>query len=536
MNRIISIVTAVGAMFLLLPPFLVLAGRAMAQELAPVSLTTEVGSYEFAGKSYPADIGTLRVPEDRGNPESRSIELPLIKIHATGDNPAEPIFLLAGGPGDSNVDWRDPTPVGLLKHHDVVMVGYRAIDGSVSLDAPEVTEVYRTFAENPLSDENLQRLGQAYFAAFQRLQGEGIDMDSYTMIDVIDDFEDARVQLGYDQINLYGRSYGTRVAYLYGLRYPDSLHRSALLAVNSPGHFVFEPDRIDAQLQYYAELWQRDADAVARSPDIIATMQTVLATLPQQWQGFRIDPDKVKVITHSQLFHRADAVKVFDAYVAAENGDYAGLAFMSVAYDQIIPTLANWGDRASKALSADYDPDRDYLADMNPPGSILGSPFSAELSVVGGIWPIQPIPQEYRTLRQSEAETLLINGNIDFSTPVENARELLPFLPSGKLVVLSEMGHTKDLTLRQPEALLHLLEIFYLTGEVDASRFKYDPMNFRPDKTFQQMARDFVAQASAPEAPAAKNVYQDSEGRFSMPLVGEWTRVETDGTFATLAY
>ncbi|MCP4381686.1 MAG: alpha/beta fold hydrolase [Hyphomicrobiales bacterium] len=502
MNRIVSIAATSGALLFLLSPFQVPGGRALAQGAATASLTTEAGSYELAGKSYPADVGTLTVPETRGEPDSRSIELPLIRIRATGDNPAEPIFVLAGGPGDSNVKWGDPTVVELLEHHEVVMVGYRGIDGLVSLDAPEVTEVYRTFTEDPLSGENLERLGQAYFAAFQRLQGEGIDMDSYTMIDVIDDFEDARVQLGYDRINLYGLSYGTRVAYLYGLRYPDSLHRSALLAVNPPGHFVWEPAGIDAQLRYYAELWQRDADAVARSPDIIATMRAVLATLPQQWQGFRIDPDKVKVVTHFQLFHRGDAAKVFDAYVAAEKGDYAGLAFLSVAFDQIIPTVANFGDRASKALSADFDADRDYLADMNPPDSILGSPLSAELGGVGDdSWPIEPIPEEYRTLRESEAETLLVNGSIDFSTPVENAQELLPFLPNGELVVLSEMGHTKDLTLRQPEALLHLLETFYLTGEVDASRFEYDPMNFTPDKTFQQMAEEFAARARAPEVP-----------------------------------
>ena len=98
------------------------------------------------------------------------------------------------------------------------------------------------------------------------------------------------------------------------------MHRSALLSVNPPGRLVWEPERIDAQLRYYGELWQQDADAVAKSPDIIATMQGVLATLPQQWQGFRIDPDKVKLFTFFMLMHRADAARVFDAYVAAENG------------------------------------------------------------------------------------------------------------------------------------------------------------------------------------------------------------------------
>ncbi|UCH25728.1 MAG: alpha/beta fold hydrolase [Trueperaceae bacterium] len=503
---------------------------------AQLIVATNTGSYELAGESYAADVGTLIVPENWNDPGSRAIELPLIRIHATGSDPAEPIFVLEGGPGSSNIEWGLPGDhmdlSGLLERHDVVMVGYRGIDGSVSLDAPEVTEAYETIAENPFSGENLERLGQGYSAAFQRLEAEGVDIDRYTMIDVIDDLEAARTQLGIGRINLYSESYGTRVAYLYGLRYPDSLHRSALVAVNPPGHFVWEPEQIDAQLGYYAELWQQDADAVARSPDILATMQRVLATLPQEWQGFRIDPDKVKLFSFFFLFNRADAAQVFDAYVAAENGDYAGLAFMSVGYELFIPTLTNWGDRASKALSADFDPDRDYAADMNPPGSILGSPASIELGAVGSVWPITPIPEEYRILRESEVETLLINGSIDFSTPVESAQRLLSFLPNGELVILSEMGHTTDLATLQPEAMLHLLETFYLTGEVDASLFVYDPMEFTPEVTLQQMARDFVAQSAAPEQPPEGDVYEDPQGRFTMPLIGNWNRLETDGSFA----
>jgi len=83
---------------------------------------------------------------------------------------------------------------------------------------------------------------------------------------------------------------------------------------------------------------------------------------------------------------------------------------------------------------------------------------------------------------------LLVNGNIDLSTPVENAEELLPYLPNGELVILSEMGHTQDVAGKQPEAFHHLVETFYLEGVVDDSRFTYEPMNFTPDMTFQQLA------------------------------------------------
>ncbi|TKJ45609.1 hypothetical protein CEE35_03390 [Candidatus Aerophobetes bacterium Ae_b3b] len=512
-------------------------------------LILKAGTYEIGGKSYRADYGTLVVPENRNKDDSRLIQLPVIRIHATGENPAEPVFLLVGGPGAPNVfsaerlariGFDDFPKAWLLDHHDFVMVGYRGVDGSISLNLPEVAEAVQV-EKNPLSSENLEKLGKAYLTAFQRLKREGVDIDGYTMVEVIDDMEAARKELGYEKINLYSPSYGSRVAYIYSLRYPDSIHRSLMVSVNPPGHFVWEPEMVDSQLRYYADLWEKDPVAVSKSPDLVKTMQNVLKTLPREWEGFRIDPGKVKITTFMQLMHRASAAQVFDAYVAAEKGDYSGLAYLSVAYDKIIPNSSNWGERASKAVSADYDPKRDYEAETDPAGSIIGSPVSKQDwgSLEKGGWPIKPIPKEYRKLQYSDVETLLVNGSIDFATPAESAKELLPYLRNGKLVILAEMAHVSDLENIQPQAFQHLVERFYLEGIVDDSKFTYEPMNFTPSQTFQDIAKQFVEQAArgaaGPASAERGNVYEDPEGRFSIPLVGDWTEVKTDGTYAKFA-
>ena len=160
----------------------------------------------------------------------------------------------------------------------------------------------------------------------------------------------------------------------------------------------------------------------------------------------------------------------------------------------MIPKALNWGDNASKALSADYDPARDYEAEMMPPGSILGSPMS---KILGGLkyggWPIKPIQEEYRKLQDSDVETLMVNGNIDFSTPAENAKnELLPHLTNGNLVILSEMGHSSDVVNTQPDAFRYLAETFFLEGIVDDSKFHYEPMNFTPSQSAPEMAKKYV--------------------------------------------
>ncbi|UCE41890.1 MAG: alpha/beta fold hydrolase [Candidatus Aminicenantes bacterium] len=454
-------------------------------------ITWNTGDIEVKDEKYRADFGILNVLENREKADSRSIHLPVVRIHAKKENASEPVFLLAGGPGQTNI-WNSP-PVWLLENHDVVMVGYRGVDGSVSLECPEVIEAMEV-KEYPLSHENIEKLGRAYSEAYQRLNQEGVDIDRYTMVDVIDDTEEARKAMGYEGINLYSVSYGTRIAYIFGLRYPSSIRRSLMISVNPPGHFVWEPDKVDEQLRYYAELWNKDPDAVSRTPDLIKTIQDVLDSLPKKWLLFRIDPDKIRSGMFMFLYHRDTAAQVFDAFVAAEEGDYSGLALLSFFYDRMMPKALNWGDSVSKALSADYDPARDYEAEMMPPDSILGSPMSKlwGLMKYGG-WPIKPISEEYRKLQDSEVETLMVNGNIDFSTPAENARdELLPHLTNGQLVILSEMGHSSDVVDTQPEAFRHLAETFFFEGVVDDSQFQYEPMNFTPSQSAPEMAKQYV--------------------------------------------
>ena len=46
----------------------------------------EACTYEAGGAEYAADCGTLVVPENRNDPGSRLIALPVIRIHATRNN------------------------------------------------------------------------------------------------------------------------------------------------------------------------------------------------------------------------------------------------------------------------------------------------------------------------------------------------------------------------------------------------------------------------------------------------------------------
>jgi pimeloyl-ACP methyl ester carboxylesterase len=307
----------------------------------PGELTVQPCTFKTDDGEYPADCGTLVVPENRAKADSRLIALPVIHIRATGNHPAEPIFWLSGGPGQSNM--KHEPPAWLLAKHDSVMVGYRGVDGSSVLDCPEYDRVLRSKSAggDALSAESLANTATAMAACTARLQANGVDLNGYTTPEVVEDMEAVRNALHYERVNLLSGSYGTRVAQIYAYLHPERLYRSIMSAASVPGGIVFEPERLDAQLRYYARLCAQDAACSARTPDLAETIRRVAHNMPRRWLFLPIDAGNVKVITFQLLYSRGTAPMAFDAYLAADHGDASGLALLSLL--GLSPTGLTWG-------------------------------------------------------------------------------------------------------------------------------------------------------------------------------------------------
>lgn len=454
----------------------------------PGDLALEPCTVNIHDVEYPADCGSLIVQENADKVDSRLIALPLTRIHATGSNAAEPIFFFDGGPGESlNLQFKPP--VALLAQHDVLMLGYRGVDGSSMLDCPEISEAMRGAGGNLLSEASRANLSAARARCAQRLRDAGVDLESYTLPHVATDVESARAALNYERIDLLARGYGTRITQLYAFLYPERVFRSGMIGPGTPGHhMVFEPETIDAQLEAYARMCAEDTVCSSRTSDLTATMRNVTRNMPDHWLVFQIDVGKVRVATFLLLKRTANAATVFDAYLAAEQGDPSGLFMIQLLYDIEVPiTWVAWGDFYAKS-GIDYDPSRDYATDMDLNDSMLGSPFS--LLVWGGDlgWPMISVPKEFRQVHSSDVQTLLITGSMDARFPPEYVtEELLPYLTNVQQVVVAEAGH--ELLDVQKEALERLLSSFYDTGVADDSLYTYTPVNFEASPNAPQLAK-----------------------------------------------
>lgn len=420
-------------------------------------------------KGYQADFGILVVSESEAK-DSRRIELPVVRVRSKSQKPADPVFHFEGGPGLTNIKL-DSLPEPLLENHDYVQVGYRGMDGSVSLKLPEINQLFKE-TPNILSHEGLVTLGGKINQIIEKFQtDQKIDLKQYSFIDVVDDMEKARKALGYKRINLSGYSFGGAIAYAYCVRYPQSIHRVLFTEAAFPFNVgLTKPSVIDAHFNSLNESWKKNPDNLRRSPDIVQTIRNVLKTLPKDWNGVRIDPDRTKLMTWGSLNTGAMTAQCFAAYVSAENGDYSGLVQLSQFWNTIVDVF-NWGDMISKTFSTDTGETKDFEAALNPEGSIVGSP----LSLLGwGLrqhtnWPVKPLPEAHRKLRKIDTESLLVVGTKDMMASVQ--RDYMPYFTHGHLVAHENMGHM-DLPSLQIEATRYMEKMFFLEGTVDISKFK----------------------------------------------------------------
>jgi pimeloyl-ACP methyl ester carboxylesterase len=458
-------------------------------------LTLKPCDYGTERGSYAADCGTLVVSENRHDAGARLIALPVTRIRARSEHPGAPVFRLEGGPGITNMEFANASR--FADRHDVVLVGYRGVDGSSELDCPEVSSALKRSADF-LDERSFAAYSRAFKDCASRLSADGVDLAGYSLAQRVDDLEAARRALGYDRVDLLSESAGTRTAMIYSWRYPESVHRSVMIGVNPPGHFPWDARTIDGQIRQYSDLCAKDDACRARTGDLAATIKATAADIPDHWGPLSIKPGNVRVASFFGLMHSTSqaapisAPMTLDSWLSAAKGDPSGFWFQSLLAQLAFPEEQVFGDVAAVGRVDVGDADRAF-APAADRGSIIGNPGTDFLWGGGRLldaWPAEPDEDEYDRVRTSDTETLVINGSLDFATPAQNAtKELLPHLPNGHEVVLPGFGHSGDFWNQQPAAGSRLVNAFIDGGKVDDSLYTHADVDFTPTTTQAAIAK-----------------------------------------------
>ena len=304
--------------------------------------------------------------------------------------------------------------------------------------------------------------------------------------------------MGYENVDLVSASYGTRMALHWAALHPGAVHRSLMIAVNPPGRMVWEPTVFDEQVERLSEACSHDAACSRRTPDLA---QSLRERHGRHAASLGVPPHRSRQGPPRRLRHDVRgtppefAASAIDAFIAADRGDASGLAALSVMFSLPpfdLTRASIWGDLLAKGLT-DFDPERDYLSDMDPPGAVLGSPHSLLFFGAARMAPPLAVAAAARAPLpvESNVETLMVGGSIDLSTPAHYAtEELLPALSNGRQVILADYGHLDYYA--PPEAFERLVLAFLDRGEADVSLYPARAVVFEPAIDFPLIGKIVV--------------------------------------------
>lgn len=395
------------------------------------------------GRQMDAKCGALTVPEDRANPNGRQIDLHIAVIPAISRSPEpDPVFLLAGGPGQSAIETFPSTFALLFNLHqdrDIVLVDQRGTGKSNPLRCidPEV-EV--------LTDE------EALTILKECPKSLDADVRFYTTEIAMTDLDQVRAALGYKSINVYGASYGTRAALTYLRMFPEHVRTLTLDSVVDPGFVMFMDSAEDGQAalnQFFARC-EADEACAQTYPNLESEFNGLIARLAES-------PAEI-VIPHP-LTNQPTDVEVTDTFITS-------MVFNILYVPDLVAALPlgihqayaeeNYIPLISQAFMVNaglYD--GMFYAVTCTEDAPLVSPNvaaqSAERTVfmdrtvdfveVCNEWEKGEVSTQFREPVVSDVPVLILSGEADPITPPRHAEEVAETLSNDLHLIFAGMGH-----------------------------------------------------------------------------------------------
>jgi pimeloyl-ACP methyl ester carboxylesterase len=393
--------------------------------------------------------GTLEVPEDRTKPQGRRIAIFVAVLPANTLEPRpDPLLLIAGGPGQA-ASALAPFAAQLnevRRTRDIVLVDQRGTGRSSPLTCPALApDEHAEFDTDPVPD--------ALLCAFQ-LATSGVDASQYTTSAWVADLDAVRAALGYETLNLWGGSYGTRVAQEYLRRYPSRVRSMVLDGVAPPS------------LRILYDIWRsRDAAfdgviaACRASPTCAkehADPAATLAAIGRSLSGGRtveladprtgaarhlhVDFDTVIGALQPLLYAPETANLIPELLSLTRRGDYAPLLAASLAAVGDFPEQFNAALFYSVTCSEDAPRVTRSERSQGVDDSRVRALARRALAACDQ-WPKGSVPADFATPVHSEVPVLILSGGLDPVTPPAYGAEVAAGFPDSRHIVARGFGH-----------------------------------------------------------------------------------------------
>jgi pimeloyl-ACP methyl ester carboxylesterase len=403
--------------------------------------------------AVPAECGKVVVAENPHEPDGRKIELFVARVPAISLNKAnDPLFLIAGGPGTSAVDLYTSATAPfdrVRRNRDIILLDQRGTGRSHRLDCHyEDRDLLTSFSDVDIGPANIKCRDEL---------SKNSDLRQYTTSVAVVDLDTVRRLLGYGRINLYGGSYGTRVAQHYARRYPHATRAVILDGVIDPATVLGPAIAVDAEraLERILARCTKDAACHKAFPDPYADYQELRASVTAHPPQVAVNDSNGKLLEFAFTARHLSAVLRLASYnddqaallplslhLARSEDNFTALANQFRVFARSLDEAFAYGMHNAVACSEDTPLiDSAKLNREALDKTHMGANQVEELIEACKEWPKGVVDADLHAPFKSDAAALLLSGSDDPVTPPRYATLAQRAFADSKHIIIAGRGH-----------------------------------------------------------------------------------------------
>jgi pimeloyl-ACP methyl ester carboxylesterase len=389
---------------------------------------------------------SVAVPLDYARPGGASIALHVTLAPAFREAArADPLFILAGGPGEAGSDVVPLLASTFRKTRatrDIVFIDQRGSGRSGKLGCESADEA------EALGEAEAEAAARACLLALKQ------PLAAYTTANAARDLERVRLALGYGQVNLWGGSYGTRLGQAYARAFPASVRALILDGVAAPDQVIPAGGR-DGQAALDGLFRQCAADAACAGayPNLRAEFAGLVERLgrgaieleltnPRTAEPLRVTMNRRRFLgtVHGILYSPRDSRRLPFLIHRAHQGRWQSfVARSNAASDFSVDGGPGLGLYLAVTCAEDYPRLTPQLLADDTRGSFLGS---AEILRLAGLCQAIGVPAvPYLAPAPIAAPALMLSGALDPVTPPHRAEAARRSMPRAQHFTVANAGH-----------------------------------------------------------------------------------------------
>jgi len=402
--------------------------------------------------SIEARCGKFPVPEDPADPQGVKIDLAVAVVPAVATRAQpDPLFLIAGGPGQGAIQGYAPILgafAGIRRERDLVLVDQRGTGGSNRLDCPMDDAALATGEMSPAEIRELARECLAGLAARPQF---------YTTSIAVQDLDAVRAALGYQRINLFGGSYGTRVAQHYARRFPERARAIVLDSIVPPELALVPRIAIESQavLDGVFARCQADPGCNERFPDLAGQFAvldgrlrrapaTIAFADPLDGVTTELEVTRAHLVTMARMLTysaRTASLLPLVVHEAATRGNYGPLAAQAEMIGEDLDEMIAMGMHHSVVCAEDAPRFAGAVDRAELARTYIGTQMLDAMEAVCEVWPRGGVDDDFHAPLRSRVPALLISGEFDPATPAAYGAAAAAGFEQALHVVVPGQGH-----------------------------------------------------------------------------------------------